>query len=362
MAEQEQNRTEQATPFKLEEAKRRGQVAKSLDLNTAVMTCGMFALLIASGDDYLRQLCELCAKLFASAGEIQLSGASWPAMAARLTFDSIAVLWPVAAVGMLLAILANLVQTGPILSGEPLKPKFERLNPVAGFKRVFNKRMLFEAVKSVLKLIFCGAVLYGFFVALFFSLSALTGATVPGLLEWAGTHGSALLIRLGLVLLIIGLLDLLYARWSFSRQMMMSTREVKEEVKRREGDPLIRAKIRELQRENLKQAKSMSRVPQADVLITNPEHLAIALCYRRNEMKAPIVLAKGADTWAADMRAVARKHGIPMFENKKLAQLLFRRAQLDAAIPSESFLEVAKVYAELENMRRAERSRVELTA
>ncbi len=362
MAEQEQNRTEQATPFKLEDAKRRGQVAKSMDLNTAVMTCGMFALLIASGDDYLRELCELCATLFSSSGEIQLSGGSWPAMASRITVDVIGVLWPIALIGVLLAILANLIQTGPILSSEPLKPKFERLNPAAGFKRIFNKRMLFEALKSVLKLIFCGVVLYGFFITVWLSLSTLNGTTVQQLMDWAGNHGSALLIRLGLALLVIGLLDLLYSRWSFGRQMMMSRREVKEEVKRREGDPQIRAKIRELQRENLKQARSMSRVPQADVLITNPEHLAIALCYRREQMNAPMVLAKGADTWAADMRSVARKHGIPMFENKKLARLLFRRAQLDAAIPPESFLEVAKVYAELESRRRAERSRVELPA
>lgn len=361
MAEQEQNRTEQATPFKLEEAKRRGQVAKSMDVNTAVITCGMFALLIASGDDYLRQLCELCAMLFAGAAQVELNGASWPVMAARLVFDVIAVLWPVAVVGMLLALVSNLIQTGPILSGEPLQPKFERLNPVAGFKRVFNKRMLFEALKSVLKLIFCGAVLYGFFITLWLSMSALTSLTVPQLLEWVGNHGSALLVRLGLALLVIGLLDLLYTRWSFGKQMMMSRRELKEEVKRREGDPMIRAKLRELQRENLKQAKSMSRVPQADVLITNPEHLAIALCYRRDEMNAPVVLAKGADSWATDMRAVARKHGIPMFENRKLARLLFRRAQLDTAIPSESFLEVAKVYAELGRRRLAE-SRVELPA
>lgn len=359
--EQEQNRTEKATPYKLSEAKRRGQVAKSLDLNTAVVTCGMFALLAASGEEYLRQLCLLCAKLFSGAADLEISSASWSVIAASLAFDVIAVLWPIALVGMLLAILANLIQTGPILSADPLKPKFERLNPVAGFKRVFNKRMLFEALKSCLKLLFCGGLLYGFFITLWFSMSALGGSDVQQLVHWLQEHATALLMRLGLALLVIGLLDLAYARWSFGKQMMMSTREVKEEVKRREGDPLIRAKIRELQRENLKQARSMGRLPQADVLITNPEHLAIALCYRRDEMNAPQVLAKGADSWAAEMRAVAHRHGIPIFQNRSLARQLFRRAQLDAPIPPESFLEVAKVYAEL-NRRRAERSRVELPA
>jgi flagellar biosynthesis protein FlhB len=358
MQEQEQNRTEAATPFKLSEAKRRGQVAKSLDLNTALITGGMFALLVSAGDDYLQRVCDLGALLFASAATLSISSETWPALATHLVLEVLDTLWPIAVVGMVLAVVANLVQTGPILSMEPLKPKFERINPVAGFKRVYNKKMLFEAFKSMLKLVFFGFVLYGFFLSLWFGLAA-SGGTVQQQLEWLQTHASALLTRLGLALLIIGLLDLAYTRWSFGKQMMMSRRELKEEVKRREGDPLIKAKLRELQRENMKQAQSMSRVPKADVLITNPEHLAIALSYRRDEMNAPLVLAKGADSWAAEMRAVARRHDIPIFENRKLARLLFRRSQVDAAIPPESFLEVAKVYAEL-NRRRSEQSRVEL--
>jgi flagellar biosynthesis protein FlhB len=360
MQEQEQNRTEQATQFKLSEAKRRGQVAKSLDLNTALVTCGLFAVLVTSGGGYWQQLCELCAHLFSSAAVLAVTGDSWPTTAMGIALAVIGVIWPLAAVAMIVAILSNLVQTGPILSMEPLTPKFERLNPVAGFKRVFNKRMLFEAFKSLLKLVFFGFVLYGFFITLWFSLPGL-GGDLYHQLEWLQANASALLVRLGLALLLIGLLDVAYTRWSFGKQMMMSRREVKEEVKRRDGDPLIKAKLRELQRENLKQARSMSRLPQADVLITNPEHLAIALCYQRDRMAAPLVLAKGADSWAAEMRAVANRRGIPIFENRPLARLLFRRAQIDLPIPSESFLEVAKVYAEL-NRRSTEQSRVVLPA
>lgn len=361
MQEQEQNRTEPASPFKMSEAKRRGQVSKSLDLNTAIVSCGLFAVLVNSGDGYLRRLCELCAQLLSRAAAIDVSSDTWPSIAGGLVFETVDAIWPLALIGIVLGIVANVVQTGPILSIEPLKPKFERLDPVAGFKRVFNKRMLFEAFKSCLKLVFFGTVLYGFFGSLWFGLAAAAGDTIQQQLQWLQHNAGALLIRLGLALLLIGLLDLLYSRWSFGKQMMMSRRELKEEVKRREGDPLIKAKLRELQRENLKQARSMSRLPQADVLITNPEHLAIALCYRRDEMNAPLVLAKGADSWAADMRAVARKHSIPIFENRRLARLLFRRAQIDLPIPAESFLDVAKVYAEL-NRRRTEQGRVELPA
>jgi flagellar biosynthetic protein FlhB len=169
---------------------------------------------------------------------------------------------------------------------------------------------------------------------------------------WFGTHVIALLFRFGLALVLIGLLDLAYTRYKFGKDMMMSRREIKEEVKRREGDPHIRAKLRELQRENLKQAASVKRVPEADVLITNPEHLAIALRYDRGVMGAPILLAKGADSWAADMRALARRHGIPIYERKPLARLLFQRGTLGAAIPNDSYVDVARIYADLDARRR----------
>jgi flagellar biosynthetic protein FlhB len=169
---------------------------------------------------------------------------------------------------------------------------------------------------------------------------------------WIAAATASLLFRLGLVLLFAGIVDFAYVRWQFRKQMMMSHREIREEVKRREGDPLIRAKIRELQRENLKQARSLGRVPEADVLITNPEHLAIALKYVRGEMSAPHVIAKGAESWAMEMRTLANRHGIPIFERKTLARHLFKRTQIDQAVPADAFLDVARIYAEVEAQRR----------
>jgi flagellar biosynthesis protein FlhB len=353
MQEQEQNRTEQATPFKLSEAKKRGQVAKSLDFNSLVIVCGLLLALAGWGQEQWQHLCELCAQLFAGSA-LLLIDSSFPSTAALIARDALGLILPFAVAGFVFAVLANIVQTGPIISPEPLKPKFERLNPVAGFKRVFNKRMLFEALKSVLKLAFFGSIAFAFFLSLWPSLSGVASIDPRELTHWLGTNAMALLFRLGLALVIVGLLDLAFVRRSFAQQMMMSHREVKEEVKRREGDPLIRAKIRELQRENLKQARSMSRVPDADVLITNPEHLAIALQYDRQRMSAPVVIAKGADSWAAEMRHIASRHGIPRFDNRRLARLLFRRAQLDQQIPTESFVDVARIYAEIGNRRRDE--------
>ena len=347
MAEQEQNRTEQATPFKLEEARKQGQVAKSLDFNTLIMIWGLLALAMIWGASAWRELGQMFHDLFVSSADLTPSpdNSAWMGSLIR-TFVSL--MAPVLLVCAALSVLANLVQTGPIFSFKPLKPRGERLNPVAGFKRIYNKKMLFEGFKGVLKLLVLGGVALAFFFTLWPNLMAPLSPDSELIQEWFGQNAVALLFRLGLALVLIGLLDLMYTRHKFKNDMMMSRREIKEEVKRREGDPQIRAKLRELQRENLKQAASVKRVPEADVLITNPEHLAIALRYERGTMHAPVLIARGADAWAADMRTLARRHGVPIYERKPLARLLFRKGNIDHPIPAESYLDVARIYADLE--------------
>ena len=351
MAEKEQNRSEQATPFKLEEARKQGQVAKSLDFNTFVMMWGLLGLAMIWGAATWEQLGFIWRDLFANSADLVVSADNGGWLAGLLR-SFISLMAPILAVGAVLAILANFVQTGPIFTFVPLKPKGERINPVAGFKRVFNKKVLFDAFKSLLKLGILGGVAVTFFISLWPQLPD-AGSPDTGLVqEWLGSHAISLLFRLAIVLVLIGLLDFAYVRFKFGKDMMMSRRELKEEVKRREGDPLIRAKLRELQRENLKQSASVKRVPEADVLITNPDHLAIALRYDRGNMGAPVMLAKGADSWAAEMRAVARRHGIPIYQRKPLARLLFRSGQLGHAIPADSYLDVARIYAELDAKQR----------
>jgi len=351
MAEKEQNRTEQATPFKLEEARKQGQVAKSLDFNSLVMILGLLGLAMIWGASAWRELGQISQDLFTSSAQLAITpdNSGWMPGVLRAFISLLA---PVLLVGVVLAVLANLVQTGPIFSFHPLKPKGERINPVAGFKRVFSKKMLFDAAKSLLKLLILGGVAVAFFFALWPSLMVPQSADTGLVQQWFGENAVALMFRLGMALVLIGLLDLMYTRHKFREDMMMSRRELKEEVKRREGDPLIRAKLRELQRENLKQAAAVKRVPEADVLITNPEHLAIALRYERGVMAAPVLLARGSDSWAAEMRAVARRHGIPIYERKPLARLLFRQGQVGQPIPADSYLDVARIYAELDARQR----------
>jgi len=352
MAEQEQHRPEPATPYKLAEARKQGQVAKSLDFNTFVTVCALLKVLAVRGGSTSSQLASMSVALFQSSGSARLEQPGDAAWLGQVLLASLDIVVPFVLMAVLAGILANLVQIGSVFSFTPLEPKFERINPVQGFKRVFSKRMLFEAFKTLLKLVLFGTILYGFLLDMWPGLPAIATGDSGTRLAWLAAEGQSLLLRLGLALLLIGLLDLLYTRWQYSKQMMMSRREIKEEGKRREGDPHVRAKLRELQRENLKQARSLSRVPEADVLITNPEHFAIALKYVRGAMSAPQVIAKGADRWALEMKALARANGVPLYERRKLARALFRKARVEQPIPPESFVDVARIYAEVEAARR----------
>jgi flagellar biosynthesis protein FlhB len=352
MAEKEQNRTEKATPFKLEEARKQGQVAKSLDFNTLIMMWGLLGLAMIWGAGVWERLGLMSSNLLASAADLPLGTDTGNGWLGEVVRSFLSLMAPILIVGVVLAILANLVQTGPIFSFKVLKPKGERINPMAGFKRIYSAKMLFEAAKGLLKLLVLGGISVVFFFGLWPKLSGAESADSSVVQGWFGANAIALMFRLGLALVLIGLLDLMYTRHKFAKDMMMSRREMKEEVKRREGDPLIRQKLRELQRENLKQAASVKRVPEADVLITNPDHLAIALRYERGVMAAPILLARGADSWAAQMRAVARRHGIPIYQRKPLARQLFQTGALGQPIPADSYLDVARIYADLDARER----------
>jgi flagellar biosynthetic protein FlhB len=242
-------------------------------------------------------------------------------------------------------IFASLVQTGPVFSFEPLKPDFDRINPASGLKRLFSTRLLFEALKNLIKLGLFATAIYAILDSLMPLVFGLV-QTDPLAYSRIGLDTViGLLFKLALVMLVIALLDFGYVRWDYAKRMMMSRRELREELKRREGDPKIRARIRELQREMRKRAKALRRVPEADVLITNPSHLAVALRYRREEMTAPQVLAKGAGDIAERMKRLARRHSVPIVENRPLARLLFLKGVLDAPIPQAAYAETARVLA-----------------
>jgi flagellar biosynthesis protein FlhB len=359
----EHDQTEEATPHRRSEARDRGQVAKSIDLVHAIMVSGFVAVVAVGLPSTALSLALTCQDLFGMSATAPWDSDGPLRALSRLATELIAALSPMLLAAVLLAIIANVAQTGPVFSAHPLKADPSRLNPIVGFQKLFTKRMLIELPKTLVKFAALTGVAAAFLWTAWPSLATLQNATVPFQAQWLAGISRGLAWRLAAVLGVIGLLDLAFTRWNFSRELRMSRREIKEELRRREGDPHVRHRIRELQRENLKQTRSISRVGDADVLITNPEHIAVALLYDRKTMAAPHILAIGKDLWAAEMKLLARQRSIPIQENRPLARLLCARGAPDRPIPAEAYVQVARVYAGIRVERPArEASAIEVSA
>jgi flagellar biosynthetic protein FlhB len=355
MAEQQEQGTEQATPFKLREARKRGAVAKSMDLNSLAAISVLAAIVVFWGKSIALGQLGLSRQIIEFAGRLDFSLPSVFLWLEAIGHTTLFALLPLFFLLCALGVLANLVQTGPVFSAFPLKPDFNRVNPFEGMKRIFSLKFLFEALKGVLKMGLLGAVLYVLLshsIAGFVAFNQLDArALFPALLHEAGRVISGLLPFVAF----IALADFLYTNWDFMKRMRMSRRELRDELKQREGDPRIRARIRELRQELLKRAKSLKRVKDADVLITNPTHVAAALVYRKGQMAAPQLVAKGAGDLAARMKMVARRNGVPIVESPLLARQLFKSTELDKPVPEELYPEVARVLAWVYAMRNAVR-------
>lgn len=358
MEQGDQDRTEQATPFRREESRKRGEVQRSGDVNTFAVVFAAVVLLLAWGSTAWQKITTVSRQLFEASSATE-DAAALLILCGR---ELLALVLPLGLAAIVLVILVSLLQTGPVFTFRPLAPRFDRINPVGGLRRFFSVRLLFELIKNLLKLAILTSVVYFFVVACWPSLLTLGGQSPRGELAYLADRSGALLSRLAGSLLLIGLLDWAYTRWQYGRQLMMSRRDMKEEVKHREGDPHIRARIRELQRENLKQSRALGRLPEADVLITNPDHVGVALRYVRSEMSAPYVIAKGTGLWLDRMKDLARCHCVPIRQQPPLARQLFRHGALDRPIPADTYLEVARLYADLAAERRGLAGRYEVTA
>ncbi|SFV16615.1 EscU/YscU/HrcU family type III secretion system export apparatus switch protein [Pseudoduganella namucuonensis] len=356
MAEQDSDLSEQATPYKLEEARKKGNVARSNDFTAMAMMAALVLTIYANGWDALRQALRMQQQIMARATQLVWSTDAMAAWMGQLLTGMLVILGPLFLALVVTAVLANVFQTGPIFSFHPLSPDLTRLSPATGFKRVFSMRTLFEAAKSCVKLAILTTVAY-----------FLVRDVIPGLIGLSAVDAKSyartmiglcgtLLVKLLLVLLLIALLDLGFTRWEFSKRMRMSKRDVKDEMKNRDGDPRIRARIRELRKEMLKRSKSMGKVPGADVLITNPTHLAVALSYAHGKSGAPQVVAKGAGDLARRMREVAARHQVPIVQNRALARTLFREVDYDGYVPEKLYPQIAKIMVWVYTMREAKRN------
>lgn len=343
MAEQDLDRNHAATPYKLQKARERGQVAKSADMVSAVVFTVAVVYLYWKGWDGLRAQFAQDHVLLSQAGKLDASPANLWRLVGGMVQGTALLLAPFLGALMLSALIANLMQTGFILSAEPIKPDFNRLNPVNGFKKVFAMRTLFDTGRALVKLFILTLVAYFALkdlVPQFFQLASMPPAGLAHLMiQDAASAGLKIALALGL----IALVDLGFTRREFSKQMRMSHKEMTDEHKHREGDPRIKSRIRELRREMLKRSQAVQNTAKADVLITNPTHVAVALRYVHGEMNSPELVAKGAGLMAAAMRRIAAFKGIPIVQNRPLARALYRDLAVEQSVPPAHFKQVARI-------------------
>ncbi len=344
-------RTEEATPRRREQARKKGQVVQTREPATAIAY-----FVLAAG---LAGAAALTAHTLAQAMRAALSGA----LAASFTPEGLQLLakqalaWigkaavpfvlPVLALGVLVQFLI----TGPVLTTAPLAPKLERISPIAGLKRLFSLRTLAELVKSLIKLTVLGmisaAVLAGTWRALVHAPLAPLGATLKGWLAMAAT----LVGTSAFAFALLALGDWLYQRWEHERSLRMTKQELKEELKETEGDPQIRARIRQVQ-SDLARRRMMADVPKADVVVVNPVHVAVALRYDPPRDPAPRVVAKGKGKLAKRIREIAEQHGVPVREAPALARSLYALVKVGEVIPEALFEAAAILLAEIYRTQR----------
>lgn len=335
-------KTEEPTQKKLDDARKKGQTALSREVNHWFMILAGFLIILAFAPAMLRDLANGFSGYLAGVHAVPTDRAGLGnAMVDALVAAAKALLVPMIVI-MAAGIGGTLVQTGPIASVERLKPKLDKISLIKGLKRQFSLKSIAEFVKGILKLVIVGAVGVLLLMPMMMSIEHYAG--IPMLQMLSETRGLAIRLMIGVlsVMTVIAGLDLLYQRFEFNKSMRMSKQELKDEMKQTEGDPMIKARLRQIRTERARR-RMMTQVPKADVIITNPTHFAVALQYDPQAMEAPILLAKGVDLIAQKIREVALEHEIPIVENPPLARALHASVELDQQIPPEHYRAVAEI-------------------
>jgi len=342
MAEDDQSgedRTEAPTPRRLEQARQRGQAAVSAEVPSAAALIGAtlgFALLLPWA---LRGLVRDLALPLAE----PLALSALPALAGRLGGAAVLVLASLALPAALLALGAGLTQTGFLVSAAGLKPQLSRLSPRAGLRRIASAEALVGHLRTLLKLGALGLAAWLALAPLGAMLAPSARWSAAGLLAGLGTIALRLLVALAAALAALAALDHLYQRLRFHQRLRMSRSELREEMRQSEGDPQVRARLRQIRQVRARR-RMLAAVPKAQVVVTNPTHYAVALAYDAERMGAPRVVAKGVDALAARIRAVAEEHGVPLVANAPLARALYA-VELEREIPPEHYRAVAEIIA-----------------
>lgn len=340
--EDDASKTEDASPKKLEEARKKGQVAQSKELNTWIMLLAA-TLIIGVGGNALFGDLGTYLKVFIEQPHMMASGPGGiGSVLANMTFKMIGVMLVPLILLMVAAIIGPVTQVGFMIAPEVLKFDWSKVSPAKGFGRLFSMRSVIEFLKGILKISVVGIIGFVIIQPYMGSIEHTIDQPVNRIMDNFHVITMRMMIGILVALLIISVMDVLYQRWEFGKQMRMTKQEVKDEYKQTEGDPYIKGKLKQLRYEKARQ-RMMQAVPKADVVITNPTHFAVALKYDTEVMDAPTVVAKGVDEVAFRIRELAKEHNVEIVENPPLARTLYADVDLDQSIPPELFKAVAEV-------------------
>lgn len=352
MAEQDQDRasedlTEEASPYRVEEFRRRGQVAQSREVSSlaallaaAVAAYALSPKMGADVADYMRDVFRADITAHADLGGSDVLR-GFLVKGLRLVA---AIGLPISLAGFVIGALASFAQVGSVFSADPVQPDLSRVNPFQGFKRLFSMKQVIEGAKTTFKTIILLLVAYALLKSQVFRVLGSIDDS-PGTMFWRyGQVGKVMFMSLAGVLAVFAAIDYGFQRWDFSKNLRLTKQEAKQEHKEREGDPAIKARIRAVQRE-MARRRMMQAVKKADVIVTNPTHIAVALVYQRDKHLAPKVVAKGADFLAQRIKKVAAEAGVPMVENVPLARALYKSVKMNQYVPRALYQAVAEVLA-----------------
>lgn len=353
MAEDQEERTEQATDAKREEFRKRGQVPMTRELSTAIFFLVAAATLYTASRYFLQNVVELFHHNFGPDLIYTVKEGRLTEALAFVGYKLVLLVGPIFLAALVIGVASQVLQTGFLQIEDALTPNFNKMNPLNALGRIFSMKGVAELAKSLLKLGAIAGVLYFLLKGEITKIPYLSSLSIEQLLTYLGMIVFKLLLTVGIFMLVLAVADYFFQRWQLEKEMMMSKQEIKEEHKSREGDPMIKARIRKVQRE-VATRKMMSEIPKADVVVTNPTHIACVLKYS-DKLPAPQLVAKGADFMAEKIKQIAREHNIPVIENKPLARTIFKTMKVGQVIPRELFVAVAEVLSYVYKLRRKKR-------
>ncbi len=351
----DENKQFEASQQKLQKARKEGQVVKSKDFSTALALLVMFITIIKISPFIWNQITILFVYLYDKIPEKHLEDIGYTHLFTAIIIPTVLIIGPILILAAFIAILGDFIQVGPLVTTKPLEPKLDKLNPTKYFKNLISPKTAFDLVKNILKVVLLGIIGWMVYKSHLEAIIAL--ASIENSFAIMKEFGSILIdfiMKAGIAFLIIAAADYGITRWKFLQDQKMSFKEVKDEYKNSEGDPNVKAALRQ-RRQQMLQQKMMDSVPDADFVVSNPTHIACALKYDSTKMESPQLLAKGSELFAKKIIEIAREHSIPVIENPPVARAIYRMVEINASIPPELYKAVAEILIFVYNLRNTQK-------